>query len=41
MGGSFDISVDGDLFKATITFLEDDSPEQKTDEEDGEKAEQE
>ena len=41
MGGFFDISVDGDLFKATITFLEDDSPEPKTDEEDREKAEQE
>ena len=41
MGGSFDISVDGDLFKATITFLEEDSSEPKTDEEDGEKAEQE
>ena len=41
MGGFFDISVDGDLFKATITFLAGDSPEQKTDAEDGEKAEQE
>ena len=41
MGGFFDISVDGDLFKATITFLAGDSPEQKTDEEDGEKANQE
>ena len=41
MGGFFDISVDGDLFKATITFLAGDSPEQKTDEEDGEKADQE